>query len=188
MTVKNAGTAISKRSHSISFNDFAINTPTMINAGAVTCGVTIAKSGEKNNAKMKNPAVTIDANPVRPPTATPEDDSTNEVVVDVPTTAPTTVEAASANNAFPARGSLLSFIKPACCATATSVPAVSKKSTNKNVKMTTSISSVKMSPKRKIAWPNVSEMLGGALTISPMPVIHGIKPKIIPATEVIIMP
>ena len=42
----------------------------------------------------------------------------------------------SENNARPARGSLLSFIMPACVATATSVPAVSKKSINKNVKIT----------------------------------------------------
>lgn len=47
--------------------DDDINTPTIIKAGAVTSGVTTLKSGEKNNASKKNPAVTTDANPVRPP-------------------------------------------------------------------------------------------------------------------------
>src|SRR5699024_12286050 len=95
----------------------------------------------------KNPAVTTYVNPVRPPTPTPEVDSTKEVVVDVPTIAPATVAAESANNALPARGSLLSFIKPASLAAATNVPAVSKKSTNKNVNITPSISKVNISPK-----------------------------------------
>src|SRR5699024_9633977 len=186
--VKKAGTAISNRSHSISFNDFDIKTPTIINAGAVTSGVITASKGEKNKANKKNPAVTTEAKPVRPPTATPEDDSTNEVVVDVPTTEPTTVAAESANKARPARGNLLSFINPACVATATSVPAVSKKSTNKKVKIMTIICMVKISPKLIKACPNVDEILGGALTISPKPVGIPIKPKIIPTIDVIIIP
>src|SRR5699024_10158646 len=186
--VKKAGTAISNRSHSISFNDFDIKTPTIINAGAVTSGVITASKGEKNNANKKNPAVTTEANPVRPPTATPDVDSTKEVVVDVPTTDPTTVAAESENNARPARGNLLSFISPACVATATSVPAVSKKSTNKNVKITTSICRVSISPKLINACPNVEEILGGVLTISLTAVGAPINPKSIPTIDVIIIP
>src|SRR5690625_873316 len=95
------------------FSDADINTPTIINAGAVTSDVTTLSSGEKNNASKKNPAATTAVNPVRPPTPTPAVDSTYEVVVDVPTTAPVTVAAESANKALPARGNLLSFMSPA---------------------------------------------------------------------------
>src|SRR5690625_2401714 len=123
-------------------SELDISTPTIINAGAVTSDVTTLNSGEKNNAKMKNPAVTTDAKPVLPPTPTPAEDSTYAVVVEVPTIEPTTVAVESANSALPALGNLLSFIKPAWLATATSVPAVSKKSTNKKVKIITSISNV----------------------------------------------
>src|SRR5699024_7897170 len=157
-------------------------------AGAVTSGVTTLNNGEKNNASRKNPAVTIDANPVLPPTPTPEVDSTKDVVVDVPKIAPATVAVESANRALPARGNLLSFIKPACVATATSVPAVSKKSTNKNVKITTSICKVKISPKLTNACPNVEDTLGAGLTISPIPVGIAINPKMIPTIDVIIIP
>src|SRR5690625_7648359 len=86
--VKNAGTAISNLSHSIFFNEADINTPTIINAGAVTSEVTTLNNGEKNRANKKNPAATTAVNPVRPPTPTPAVDSTYAVVVDVPTTAP----------------------------------------------------------------------------------------------------
>src|SRR5699024_6787872 len=88
--VKNAGTAISNLSHSISFKEEDIKTPTIINAGAVTSDVITLNNGEKNNANTKQPAVTTAVNPERPPAPTPADDSINDVVVDVPTTAPTT--------------------------------------------------------------------------------------------------
>src|SRR5690625_4619406 len=116
--VKNAGTAISNLSHSIFFSEADIKTPTIINAGAVTSEVTTLSNGEKNRANKKKPAATTAVNPDRPPTPTPAVDSTYEVVVDVPTIAPVTVAAESANKAFPARGNLLSFIKPAWEATA----------------------------------------------------------------------
>src|SRR5699024_8657389 len=119
---------------------------------------------------------------------TPEVDSTNEVVVDVPTIEPTTVAAESANSAFPARGNFPFFIKPACVATATSLPAVSKKSTNKNVKITTSICNVKISPKLTNACPNVDDTLAAGLTLSPLPVGIAIHPKTIPTIDVIIIP
>src|SRR5699024_678499 len=132
------------------------------------------------SASKKNPAVTTDVNPVRPPTPTPEVDSTKEVVVDVPTIAPATVAAESANNALPARGSLLSFIKPDCLATATSVPAVSKESRNKNINIMTSIYKVNISPKLRKACPKAGAILGTPLT----PEGTVIRPKIIPAIEV----
>src|SRR5699024_6243361 len=133
--------------HSIFFNEEDINIPTIIRAGAVTSDVITLNNGEKHKANRKNPAATTAVNPVRPPAPTPAVDTISEVVVDVPKIDPATVAVESANKAFPARGSLLFLIKLACVATATSVPAVSKKSTNKKVKITTSICKVKMSPK-----------------------------------------
>ena len=47
----------------------------MINAGAVTAAVTTDNNGKKNNERIKNPAVTNEANPVLAPAATPADDS-----------------------------------------------------------------------------------------------------------------
>src|SRR5690625_3846013 len=160
----------------------------MIKAGAVTSDVTTLNNGEKNNANKKNPAATTAVNPERPPTPTPAVDSTYAVVVDVPTTAPVTVAAESANKAFPARGNLLSFIRPACVATATKVPAVSKKSTNRKVKITTSIWMVKMSPKLTKALPKVGAKLGTSPTIPPSPCGGSINPKMIPAIDVMIIP
>src|SRR5699024_1508237 len=113
MMIKKAGTAISNRSHSIFFKEEDMSTPTMMSAGAVTSTVMTARSGEKNNASKKNPAVTTDANPVRTSTPTPAVYSKYDVVVDVPITAPNTVAVESAINAFPVRGNLLSFINPA---------------------------------------------------------------------------
>ena len=73
--IKNAGTAISKRSQSIFPNDETINIPTIIKAGAVTAGVITPNNGEKNNASKKRTAVTTEANPERAPAATPAEDS-----------------------------------------------------------------------------------------------------------------
>ena len=87
--------------------------------------------------KNRNP-VTNDVSPVLPPAATPEDDSTNVVVVDVPKTAPDVVAMASANNAGLILGSLPSLSKnPAFELTPIKVPNVSKRSTNKNAQITT---------------------------------------------------
>ena len=50
---------------------------------------------------MKNSAaVAMEARPVRPPSATPEEDSTNVVTVEVPQTAPQQVAMASASMAL----------------------------------------------------------------------------------------
>ena len=65
----------------------AINTPTTTKAGVVTALVTTSINGLKNNAKKQIP-VTILANPVLAPTATPEVDSIYDVVVVVPNTEP----------------------------------------------------------------------------------------------------
>lgn len=140
--VRNEGTAISKRDHSILPRDETMSTPTMINAGAVTGAVTTDRTGKKNSASRKNPAVTREAKPLRAPEATPADDSIYEVVVDVPRIDPTIDAIESAKSARPARGSLLSFINPAWFATATSVPALSKKSTNRKVKIMPTIVAV----------------------------------------------
>lgn len=75
MSVKNAGTAISNFFQSISPIDEAINTPTMIKAGAVTGAVMTLNSGEKNKASKNKIPVTTAENPERPPAATPADDS-----------------------------------------------------------------------------------------------------------------
>jgi hypothetical protein len=140
--VKNAGTAISNFSQSILPKDETINTPTTINAGAVTADVTTLNNGKKNSDSKKNKPVTTAAKPERAPAATPDEDSTNEVTVDVPKIEPAIVAIESETKALPARGNLLSFTKPAWFATAIKVPALSKKSTNKNVKITDSIDNV----------------------------------------------
>jgi len=138
-TTKKEGTAISNLVQSIFPNEETIKIPTTTSAGVVTADVTTSNNGKKNKESKKNPAVTIAAKPERAPAATPADDSTKEVVVDVPKIEPTIEAIESANNALPALGNLLSFINPAWFATATNVPALSKKSTNRNVKITTSM-------------------------------------------------
>lgn len=76
ITVKKAGTAISNLSHSIFFNEAAIMTPTIINAGAVTAEVTTDNNGKKKIERTKSKPVTTAAKPLRAPAATPEVDST----------------------------------------------------------------------------------------------------------------
>ena len=161
--VINAGTATSNRFQLISAKFAAINTPTTTSAGVVTALVTTAINGLKNSANKKQNPVTILAKPVLAPTATPEVDSMYDVVVVVPKIAPTIVASESENKALPALGNLLSFIMPACVATATKVPAVSKKSINKKVKMTIKNCIVNNCPgslNASNAAPNVGLILG----------------------------
>ena len=73
--------------------------PTMISAGAVANEGTVRKIGEKNRESAKNAPVVSAVSPVRPPSAMPEVDSTNVVIVDVPRPAPTVVATASARRA-----------------------------------------------------------------------------------------
>ena len=67
----------------------------MISAGAVANDGIAVKSGANNvEIRNKNPETTA-VKPVRPPAATPEEDSTNVVTVEVPRTAPAVVATAS---------------------------------------------------------------------------------------------
>ena len=79
--------------------DCIMRKPTKIKAGAVAQEGTRANKGVKNKARRKKNAVTTEANPVRAPAATPEEDSTKEVTVEVPRQAPATVPTASARRA-----------------------------------------------------------------------------------------
>ena len=88
-----------------------------------------------NTVNKKQIPVVHAVKPVRPPTPTPEVDSTKDVTVEVPIIEPNTVPTASASNARSTfTNSPFSSIKSALDATATNVPAVSKKSTNNNAK------------------------------------------------------
>ena len=91
MIVTNAGTMCSGflKSNPVTFP--IINTPTYSNAEAAAALGINANIGSKNIAKKKQIAVTRDVNPVLPPAAIPDPDSTNIVTVDVPTAAPATV-------------------------------------------------------------------------------------------------
>ena len=121
----NADAAIAKSSQSTSFKFLTIKIPTAIKAGAVTALVTIDNNGDKKIDKMNKIPVTTAVKPVRPPTAIPAVDSTNDVTVDVPNAAPATVPTASTNNAFSAStNSPFSSIKPASPPTEINVPAV----------------------------------------------------------------
>ena len=112
--------------------------PTISNAGAVANDGIAVKIGAKNIEIRKNIPATIAVNPVRPPAATPAEDSTNVVTVEVPNTAPAVVAIASANNAglIPGRRLLSSNIL-AFVLTPIKVPSVSNISTNRKAQITT---------------------------------------------------
>src|SRR5699024_10720786 len=93
--VKQSETQITYRSHAILLNYDYMKISTMTKAGVVTSEVTTLNSGEKNNARMKNPAATTAVNPERPPAPAPAVDSIYDVVVDVPNIDPVTVAAES---------------------------------------------------------------------------------------------
>ena len=83
----------------------------------------------------KNTAVDTAARPVRPPSATPAEDSTKVVTVEVPHTAPTVVATASENIAFSKLGILPSFVNKLPREHAPyNVPNVSNISTKQNAK------------------------------------------------------
>ena len=63
----------------------------MISAGAVAKDGIARKIGDKKREIPNRIAVVRDVKPVRPPSVTPEALSTNVVVVEVPSTAPTVV-------------------------------------------------------------------------------------------------
>ena len=83
-----------------------IRNPTIISAGAVANDGTAINTGAKNIEMRNRNAVVIAVRPVLPPSATPAEDSTYVVVVDVPSTAPAVVATASARSADLILGSL----------------------------------------------------------------------------------
>ena len=116
----------------------------MMRTGAVAAPGTAKKNGAKKSAIKKQIEVTKAVKPERPPSATPEADSTKVVTVEEPNMAPVVVSMASTKKAFFKCGirPFLSTI-PARVETPTKVPKVSKMSTNKKVKTTKAISVVK---------------------------------------------
>ena len=76
--IRNAGNASSNESQSISFTTLIIKLPTIIKAGAVIAATPdkVLTKGPKNAATInRTPTVNV-VRPVRPPTATPDEDST----------------------------------------------------------------------------------------------------------------
>ena len=114
-----------------------IRNPTIISAGAVANDGIVINKGEKITATKNNTPVITAVRPVRPPSATPADDSTNVVVVDVPSMAPADVAIASDKSAglmfgnFPFSSSIPAFVL-----TPMIVPNVSNKSTKRNANTT----------------------------------------------------
>lgn len=76
--IKNAGNDSSNDSHSISFTTPIIKLPTIINAGAVIADTpdNALTNGPKKAASINKIATVKVVSPERPPTATPDDDST----------------------------------------------------------------------------------------------------------------
>ena len=121
---------------SISVTADTIRKPTNTSAGAIAKPGMAINTGDRNIATRKRSPVTIDERPVLPPSATPEELSTNVVVVDVPRIAPALVAIASAKRACLMRGSFPSLSSIfALLATPMSVPSVSKISTKRNANM-----------------------------------------------------
>ena len=156
--------------------------------------MTAANTTGENNTDTKNriPVVTA-VKPVRPPTSTPEVDSTKEVTVEVPIAAPTTVPTESANNARSTfSNSPSSFTRPVRLPTATKVPAVSKKSTNKNEKIATKAAPgfANKSEKPSTNAPTVSVFISKVIHCSGNAGIPSIpaKPQAIPTTAVTNIP
>lgn len=168
----------------IDVTDFIIKYPTKINAGAVAAEGINPNNPLKKREIKKRIAVVNEARPVLAPAATPEDDSTKEVTVDVPRHAPTTVPTESASNAslqfliFP-----FSSFKLDCSATPINVPNVSNISVNKNVIRTTRNLTVKMFVKSNLNKYGASGIEKG-LKFSGITV----TPKGIPMIVVMIIP
>ena len=75
---KKAGNASSMPFHSMSFTALIIKLPTIITAGEVIAATFDKEvtNGPKNEAIINSTATVNDVKPVRPPTATPAEDST----------------------------------------------------------------------------------------------------------------
>ena len=115
-----------------------IRKPTTIKAGAVAKAGIAVNSGEKKAASPNSTPVVTAVSPVRPPWATPAEDSTKAEVVDVPIIAPQVVAMASVRRAGRMTGSFPSLSrKPALEHTPIRVPMVSNISTNRKENMIT---------------------------------------------------
>ena len=107
----------------------------MISAGAVAKDGMAIKSVRGTSESRKSTDVVKAVRPVLPPAATPAEDSTKVVVVEVPRTAPAEVATASAISAgfiagsLPSLSSIFAFVL-----TPIIVPSVSKRSTKRNEK------------------------------------------------------
>ena len=144
MMVKKAGIASVMSSHSIFVTGVIMNTPTRIKAGAVAALGIDPKSGSRKRERRKRMATTKAVKPVRPPSTTPAEDSTNVVTVEVPNTAPTVVPTESAKRASLTLGIVPSgLIMSALVAHPIRVPTVSNISTKRKVNMMITKSTVK---------------------------------------------
>lgn len=94
-----AGNASVISEKSISATVVSMNNPTTTSAADVAWLGIIENSGKKNAAIAKQIAVVRVVRPVLPPSATPADDSTKVVIVDVPSKAPIVVPIASESKA-----------------------------------------------------------------------------------------
>ena len=91
---------------SISTTALTIRNPTKIRAGAVANPGIVVNTGANIIAIRNKKPVTTEESPVLPPSATPDELSTNVVVVEVPRMAPALVAIASAKRACLILGSL----------------------------------------------------------------------------------
>ena len=128
-----------------------IRNPTKIRAGAVANEGIAVKIGAKRTETRNRRPVTRAVSPVRPPTATPAEDSTNVVTVEVPRTAPDVVPIASARRAGFILGSLpFSSSILALALTPISVPSVSNMSTKRKEKIITMKSKIRTEEKSNL--------------------------------------
>ena len=110
----------------------------MTRAGAVAKDGIVRNRGEKNRASRNRKPEEIAVRPVRPPSAIPEADSTNVVIVEVPRHAPHIVPIASERRAPLIPGSFPSSSRSSALdAQPIRVPSVSNMSTNRNANITT---------------------------------------------------
>ena len=142
---------------SISTTALTIRNPTKISAGAVANPGIVVNTGANTIAIRNKKPVTTDESPVLPPSATPDELSTNVVVVEVPRIAPALVAIASSKRACLIQGShQFSSSILALLATPISVPSVSNISTKRNEHIITIKSNILiLRPLRLKHCPNV---------------------------------
>src|SRR5699024_2936459 len=99
---RNTGNVSSIDDQSTSLIELIINAPTITNTGDVIAATpeTAPTNGPKSEATMNKTATVTAVRPVRPPAATPAEDSTNAAFGLVPNIAPTVVAIESPNNAL----------------------------------------------------------------------------------------